>query len=150
MRRLTALCAAMVLVLAACGGDGDEASDDELGTGGGAAQGAQPHDHAGNPTSTCEPSGTTVTISASGTKFDKDCLAAPASRAFTLEIDNKDPLPHNLAILESHTASDVLFRAEIFQGPNKRTFNVNALRPGTYAFHCEVHPQVMSGTFIVK
>lgn len=169
-RLLTAVTMVALVALshAACGDDGEEATDNVMGWMGstpttvatgsqgspgsqaGGAGGAGHADHMGNPTSTCSPSGPSLTITASGTKFDKDCLAAPASQAFTITYDNKDGLPHNLAILESHTATDVLFRADIFQGPKVQTFNVAALRPGTYAFHCEVHPNFMSGTFIVK
>ena len=96
MRRLTALCAAGVILLSACGDGGDVESSsggvtttahDMAGTGG------APHtDHVGNPTSDCAPSGTSLTITASGTMFDKDCLAAPASQAFTISYDNKDSL----------------------------------------------------------
>ena len=153
MRRTAAL-GLVALLLAGCGGDSDD-SDTAAGGDGGtnttmAMGGAGHTDHLGNPTSNCSPSGNAVTITVNGTKFDKDCLAAPASQAFTITIDNKDSVAHNIAILESHTASDVLFRAEIFQGPKSQTFNVGALRPGTYAFHCEVHPNQMSGTFVVK
>jgi len=153
MRRTEAVCVVAALVLGGCGGDSDDSdtaaggsSDTTMATGGG----PHPTDHVGNPTSTCSPAGTSVAVVVSGTRFDKDCYAAPASQAFTIAFDNKDSVAHNIAILESHTASDVLFRAEIFQGPRSQTFNVGALRPGTYAFHCEVHPNQMSGTFVVK
>ena len=150
MKRLVALAAISALFLVGCGSD----TDDSDPLAGGPVGGSDPHaghtDHAGNATSTCSPSGTTLTITASGTKFDKDCLAAPASQAFTISYDNKDNLPHNIAILESHSASEVLYRADIFQGPQVQTLRVAALKPGTYAFHCEVHPSQMSGTFIVK
>ena len=100
-------------------------------------------------TSTCEPSGTTLTIAAQSTKFDKDCLAAPAGRPFTVNFDNKDQTVHNLMILESHSASEALFDAGTI--PNGiRTLNVPALKAGTFAFHCKIHPGAMSGMFIVK
>ena len=154
MRRPAAVALIAAMALVGCGGGTDD-SDETAGGGSSGtttAMGGMPHptDHVGNPTSTCSPSGPSVAITVNGTKFDKDCYAAPASQAFTIVYDNKDGLAHNIAILESHTASDVLFRAEIFQGPRAQTFNVGALRPGTYAFHCEVHPAQMSGTFIVK
>jgi len=157
MRRFAALAAVSALFLVGCGGGADDSGDPLAGgapagqTGAGYAAGGGEHaDHGGNPTSTCSPSGTTLTIAANGTKFDKDCLAAPANQAFTINYDNKDSLPHSIAILESHSATEAMFKAEVFRGPAVKTLNVNALKPGTYAFHCEVHPGQMSGTFIVK
>ena len=150
MKRLVALAAVSALLLVGCGG-GSSDDTDPLAGGGAAPTGSDDHtDHAGNATSHCSPSGSTLTITASATKFNKDCLAAPANTAFTIEYDNKDDLPHNIAILASHSATESMFKADIFQGPAKKTFNVGALRPGTYAFHCEVHPALMSGTFVVK
>ena len=150
---MAALCAAAAISLSACGGDegqienaGAQASTvpDAPGT-------TKPHtDHVGRPTSDCSPAGISLSITVSETKFDKDCLAAPASQPFTISYDNKDGTAHNIAVLESHTATDVLYRADIFRGPKTETFRVPALRPGTYAFHCEVHPSQMSGTFIVR
>ena len=106
-------------------------------------------DHAGNPTSHCEPSGTTLSITAQGTKFNTDCLAAPANQPFTVTFDNKDQTAHNLTILESHSASEAMFDAGIIPAGTK-TLNVPALKAGTFAFHCKIHPGQMSGTFVVK
>lgn len=152
MRRLLALAAVLALFLVACGGGGDDETDPVAGGAGGAAGGqmGEHADHAGNPTADCSPSGPTLSITVQGTKFDKNCLAAPANQAFTLTYDNKDQLAHNIAILESHSSPEAMFRADVFRGPEVMTFNVSALRPGTYAFHCEVHPAQMSGTFVVK
>ena len=149
MKRLVALAAVSALFLVGCGG-GDSDDTDPL-AGGGATQ--DPHaghtDHAGRPTSHCEPSGTTLILIANGTKFDKDCLAAPASQPFRINFDNKDQLTHNIQILESHSASEALFDAGII--PNGiKTLDVPALKAGTFAFHCKIHPGAMSGTFIVK
>lgn len=107
-------------------------------------------DHLGNATSDCSPSGPTLTLTASGTKFDTDCLAAPAGQAFTINFDNKDPIAHNIQILESHSAAEALFDAGVVTGPGLKTLNVPALKAGTFAFHCKIHPGAMSGTFVVK
>ena len=149
MRRLVALAAVMVLFLVGCGDDGGD-DVDPLAGGPAPTDAHGGHaDHAGNPTSHCEPSGTNLTIAAQGTKFDKDCLAAPVDRPFTVNFDNKDQTVHNLMILESHSASEALFDAGTI--PNGiRTLNVPALKAGTFAFHCKIHPGAMSGTFIVK
>ena len=149
MRRLVALAAVSMLILVGCGGDSDDG--DPLAGGAATDQGdhAAHTDHAGNVTSTCEPSGTTLTITAQGTKFNTDCLAAPASQAFKINFDNKDQVAHNIQILESHSASEALFDAGIVQAGLK-TFDVPALKAGNFAFHCKFHPGQMSGTFVVK
>jgi len=155
MKRCAALFAAVAISLSACGDDGETTNTV---AGGGSTtmkdmpgmSGGQHTDHVGRPTSNCSPSGTSLSITASGVKFDKDCLAAPASQPFTISYENKDDIAHNIAVLESHTATDVLFRVEVFRGPRTESLRVAALKPGTYAFHCEVHPAQMSGTFIVK
>jgi plastocyanin len=156
MRRMATLCAALAIALSACGDDGGEQTtaaggpDTTTMRHNDGLTGGEHTDHVGRPTSSCSPAGTTVAIVASGIKFDKDCLAAPASQPFTITYENKDDVAHNIAVLESHTATDVLFRLDIFRGPKTETLRVAALKPGTYAFHCEVHPAQMSGTFIVK
>lgn len=99
----------------------------------------------------CTPSGTTVAVVAENTKFTTDCLAAPADQSFTINYDNKDAgITHNLVIVESHRATDVMFRAEGFKGAATMTFTAGPFKPGTYAYHCEFHPNVMKGTFVVK
>lgn len=150
MKRLVALAAVAALFLVGCGGDSDDS--DPLAGGSGAAT-EDPHaghtDHAGNATSDCSPSGTTLTLTASGTKFNTDCLAAPAGQAFKINYDNKDSITHNIQILESHSASEALFDAGLI--PNGvKTLDVPALKAGTFAFHCKIHPGQMSGTFVVK
>jgi LPXTG-motif cell wall-anchored protein len=98
---------------------------------------------------TCSPAGTSLALTADGHKFDTDCLAVPAGESFTIRFDNKDSDRHNVAILPSHTATTTLFEGDIVQGPKSLTYNVPALKPGTYHFHCEVHPNLMNGAFIV-
>ena len=149
MKRLVALVAVSALFFVGCGG-GDSDDSDPL-AGGGASM--DPHaghtDHAGNATSDCSPSGTTLTLTASGTKFNTDCLAAPAGQAFKINYDNKDQVTHNIQILESHSASEALFDAGLIPNGTK-TLDVPALKAGTFAFHCKIHPGQMSGTFVVK
>jgi len=150
MRRTwTALAAAAVLVMSACGG-GSSGDDEDLGAPGPATTMGAGHSMSAGATTDCAPTGSTVAVVASATKFNTACLAAPANQDFTLSLDNRDTISHNIVILEGHNATEVLYRAEIFTGPKTATLNVPALPPGTYAFHCEVHPSVMTGTFVVK
>jgi plastocyanin len=149
MKRLVALAAVSALFLVGCGG-GESDDTDPLAGGPPAADAHGGHtDHAGNATSHCEPSGTTLTLIASGTKFNADCLAVPANQAFKINFDNKDQVTHNIQILESHSANDAMFDAGLVPAGLK-SLDVPALKAGTFAFHCKIHPGQMSGTFIAK
>jgi plastocyanin len=108
-----------------------------------------------SPTGTalpCQPDGTTVTISAQNTAFDKDCLAAPAAQAFTIEFTNNDAgVPHNVDIYDRQGGTHLggAGPTEFFPGPGTTTYKVSPLDAGTYFFQCDVHPTAMFGTFVV-
>jgi len=142
--------ASALLVLAGCGGDSGTDATPAPGAQGGSTMPAG-HDHSGAAVNTdCSPSGNAVNVVAQTTAFQATCLAAPANASFTVNFDNKDSLVHNIVFLESHTAAQVMFRGEPVQGPATTTFSAGPFRPGTYAFHCEFHPNQMSGAFVVK
>jgi len=102
----------------------------------------------------CAPSGTTIKLMAKDTKFDAECLAAPAGQAVTVTFDNEDPLQHNLAIYSADPMMDknakTLFRGDLVTGPKTTSYSIPALTAGTYHFHCDVHPTQMYCTFVVK
>jgi plastocyanin len=103
----------------------------------------------GSLAATCSPNGTKLSITAFDGKFNKDCLAAPANQAFTIDFDNLDRgIPHNVAIYEDESAEKTLFKGDLVDGPGKTTYSVPALQPGTFFFRCDPHPD-MKGTFIV-
>jgi plastocyanin len=97
----------------------------------------------------CAPSGTALALTAEHHKFDKDCLAATAGESFTIRFDNRDADRHNVAILPSHTSTETIFAGDIVPGPKSTVYAVPNLKAGTYHFHCEVHPNLMNGTFVV-
>jgi plastocyanin len=103
----------------------------------------------------CAPSGTTIKLVAKDTMFDASCLAAPAGQAITVTFDNEDSgIPHNLAIYSADPMVDknarTLFKGDLVTGVTTVTYNVPAMTAGTYHFHCDVHPEQMQGTFVVK
>jgi plastocyanin len=100
---------------------------------------------------TCSPNGTQLSISALDNKYDKDCLAAPANQAFTIDFNNLDRgIPHNVAIYPSDTDDHPLFKGELIEGPKRTTYSVQALPAGKWVFRCDPHPDTMHGTFIVQ
>jgi plastocyanin len=97
---------------------------------------------------TCSPNGAALSVTAFDSKFDKDCLAAPAGQTFTIDFSNLDRgIPHNVAIYEDETAAKTLFKGDLIDGPGKTTYSVDALPAGTFFFRCDPHPD-MKGTFI--
>lgn len=86
-----------------------------------------------------------VEISANNLAFDKQELTIPAGKPFTINFDNQEAQPHNVAILKSQGSAEALFREPPTPGPKKITYNVKAIPEGTYYFQCDVHPN-MNGT----
>ena len=89
-------------------------------------------------------------IVAQGTAFDRNCLVAPAAEQFTITFDNQDAnVPHNVAIYTDSDAAESLFVGETFPGVDERAYDVDAQEAGDYFFRCDVHPDQMTGSFVV-
>jgi plastocyanin len=111
-----------------------------LGQGGGAPP-------SGSQGAACAPTGTTLNVVARNLSFGVKCLAAPAGQAFTIDFDNQDGAPHNVAIYSDKSKSKSLFVGDRVDGPKKVTYQVTPIPAGTYYFQCDFHP-FMNGTFI--
>jgi plastocyanin len=101
----------------------------------------------GSTGAVCAPAGTTLNVVAKNISFGVKCLAAPAGQAFTINFDNQDGAPHNVAIYTDKSRSKSLFVGDRVDGPKKVTYQVPAIAAGTYFFVCDFHPS-MNGTFI--
>ena len=84
-----------------------------------------------------------VQISAENIAFLESAVDAPADTPFTVAFDNRENVPHNVAIRDGSGAE--VFNGEIFNGPAVRVYDVPALPAGAYTFICSVHPN-MTGT----
>lgn len=110
------------------------------------------------PTGTATPSptnggsqGVTIDLVAENNAFDTGTITVPAGSGVTVNFDNRDTVPHNLAVYETASAENAIFVGEIFSGPAQMTYAFTAPEePGTYFFRCDVHPQQMIGDFIVE
>ncbi len=72
-----------------------------------------------------------------------------AGKPTTLTFDNEDAgVTHNIAIYKDDSLSEALFQGKQFPGIATEEYQIPALEPGTYYFHCDVHP-TMSGTVVV-
>jgi plastocyanin len=92
----------------------------------------------------------TVNISSLNYRFDKSVITVPAGANVTIVYENKEAVPHNVAIYTTPAATQVIFKGEVITGPKTITYNFIApTTPGDYFFRCDVHPTVMTGTFTV-
>jgi plastocyanin len=75
----------------------------------------------------------------------------PAGAHVTIQFDNQDAgVPHNFALYTDSHATTRIFAGDFITGPGKviYTFTAPSL-PGNYFFRCDVHPETMTGTFVV-
>ncbi len=102
---------------------------------------------------TCAPTGNlALTIVASGTAFDLNCLAVTPGDKFTVSLENQDSVAHDFSIYPSSSdLQNPLFSSLTDPNPGQTTtkYNIGALDAGTYWFQCDFHPTSMTGTFIV-
>jgi plastocyanin len=135
---------ASVTLLAACG-------DDEPSSNGASATPTE--GQAGADDS--PPAGDTffLEIAAENTEYDVSELGpAPAGEDITLQFDNDDPgIQHNWSLYETEESTDPIFEGKILTGVDTEDYFVPAIdEPGTYHYHCDIHPAVMTGELIIE
>ncbi len=140
-------------VLANKSADGKTAGGSAASAAGAPASPGGPAAPAGGATGSAVPGGSAaagggqaadVTVEAKGIAFTQTSWTGPASRPFSIAFSNQDPgTPHDIEIKDSTGA--VVFKGDIFNGVDSRTYHVPALPAGDYTFSCVVHPN-MTGT----
>jgi plastocyanin len=143
--RSSGLMAAMVLavaLLAACGDD----EGDGGGTGSPTRAPGSPTEAAGGATPFF------LEIAVENTAYDVSELTAPAGVDLTLQFDNDDPdIQHNWSLYETPESEDPIFEGDILTGVDTIDYAIPAIEePGTYHFHCDIHPSQMEGELIVE
>jgi plastocyanin len=110
-----------------------------------------PSGPAGSPAVSAAPGASvTLQLAAQGIAYDRTDLEAPANTPFQIAFTNTDAgIPHNVSIHRDSATGEEVFKGDIFNGTETRTYDVPALPAGTYAFVCSVHPN-MVGTLTVK
>jgi plastocyanin len=99
------------------------------------------------------PAGTTqLEITATNLVFDKSSLTARAGQPVQIIMHNRDAgIPHNVSVYTNRSASQRIFVGELHTGPGDFTYSFTApAAPGTYFFRCDVHPDTMTGNFILQ
>jgi len=109
------------------------------------------------PTSTPTPTGTgqsiTINLVAHNIAFNMSTITVPAGASVTVNFDNQDSgISHNFAVYQnlSGGATKPIFVGQVIIGPSQITYHFTSpAASGSYFFECDVHPNIMNGTFIV-
>lgn len=111
----------------------------------------------GEPTATpsaqaSQPAVDELALVAEDTAFDTDALTVSAGATVRVTLENRDPIPHGFSVYLTDAAEQAVFTGEVFSGPGvTRTYEFTApSEPGDYFFRCDVHPELMNGTFTVE
>jgi len=103
------------------------------------------------PTSSSIANAVTMQLTVKNIAFDQSNITVPAGAEITINFDNTDAMPHNFALYTDSSAAVVVFRGQIVMGPATAVYKFTApSTPGIYFFRCDVHPTLMTGTFVVK
>lgn len=96
-----------------------------------------------------------IDVSATNDKFDKSQIDVKAGTPVEVVFTNNDATPHNIHFYTDSKAttdlapgsgsSDSIVKKG---GTEKLTFTVS--KPGTYYFHCDFHPDTMSGKLVAS
>ena len=94
---------------------------------------------------------TTLTVVADGLKYDTDTIVVPAGQEVSITLDNQDSgTLHNVAVYtDSEGDREEVYRGELFEGEETRTYTFTSPAAGVYLFRCDAHPD-MNGAFIAR
>ena len=92
-----------------------------------------------------------VDLTAQQLAFDKATITVPAGAYVRVHFANQDVgIPHNFALYDSSLAQTAFFQGARITGPQTADYTFFApAQTGSYFFRCDVHPAMMTGTFVV-
>jgi len=95
---------------------------------------------------------TSINLQAMNVAFNLKTITVPVGASIQINFQNMDHgVQHNFAVYTDSTAATLIFRGQVITGPATATYTFTApSQPGTYFFRCDIHPTIMTGTFIVE
>jgi plastocyanin len=104
------------------------------------------------PAPTAAPGTTAIQLVAKNITFDQTSLSASAGNPVSITFDNQDAgVLHNFSLYADKAHTQAVFKGDLVTGVASTTYTFDApSTPGTYYFHCDVHPDQMQGVFVVK
>ena len=93
-----------------------------------------------------------VTLVAQNLAFDPTTITASTGVEVTVTLDNQDAgVLHNVAFYTDRSASTPIHVGELITGvAQEDVVFTSPGTPGSYFFRCDVHPDTMTGAFVVQ
>ncbi len=94
----------------------------------------------------------TIDLIAQNIAFNMSTITVPAGSSVTINFVNNDSVSHNFSLFTNSSASPpALFQGQVINGGQSIVYKFTAPgQPGTYFFRCDLHPTIMTGSFIVQ
>ena len=90
------------------------------------------------------------TVRATDNRFSTATLQAPPATEVTFTLTNRGIAKHNLNFLQAAGGAEIAKTELIDGGGASATLKFTTPGEGTYYFQCDVHPEQMKGSFVVK
>jgi len=97
--------------------------------------------------------GQTVEVSAFAVAFNLKDIRVNSGGQVRIRLDNQEAVRHNIAFYKSATDPTPVASGSVgiqFEGPAKDDTVFAIPAAGPYFFRCDVHPAIMTGTFVVQ
>ena len=86
-----------------------------------------------------------VHLSAQNIAFSAPCIEVAADQPITIEFNNADSAPHDVAVYQDATKATEVFKGDVADAGQSKTYDVPALAAGDHFFECTIHT-AMNGT----
>jgi plastocyanin len=80
-----------------------------------------------------------VQLSAANVAFSAPCIEVTADAPITIQFTNSDTVPHDLAVYQDSTKATEVFRGEVADAGQSKTYDVPAVAAGDHFFVCTIH-----------
>ena len=92
---------------------------------------------------------TSLTETTTDNKYSDTVFTIPAGQPVTITVTNKGQALHNFHVLNVQGADGKPVQTALVNPGSSTKFTFTITKPGTYQFHCDVHPTQMIGTLNV-
>jgi plastocyanin len=80
-----------------------------------------------------------IQLSAANIAFSAPCLEVTADAPITIKFTNSDTVPHDLAVYQDSTKATEVFKGDVANAGESKTYDVPAVAAGDHFFVCTIH-----------